>query len=454
MERITLRRPWVVVERDEHGGFPLRALLSPGGGTTSADSAAAAEATPAAAARTIAVRRLVIEDGGARFVDRSIASPYAEDLTRLWAQVSGLATAPADPARVELRGVLGGSGHLTVRGQVGALGAPLSADLTTELRELPMSRMNPYLRNYTAWIARTGRLTTSVKARVDGDDLSVKTQTLLGHLQVVKATPDDTSEKHMGLPLGMIVALLKDKRGNISLSLPVGGRLSDPKFDFHEAMWSALRAVTVKTVAAPVSWIGRLRVGPDSKIADIEVDPLPFPAGVPELSGKAAERVGAVAGFMKTLPDVRMILTPSVSLGDIEALKAEQIRARIQNLVREQKLSERDAAARLYAEHYRREPPEDIEAIVTALREMEPPPGDEAYRLARRRAEGVRDALKKAEIDVDRVQIDKEPDAIDTFDGGRVDFSLTDRLKPHRTLADLLRALVQALAQRLEALKR
>jgi hypothetical protein len=449
-ERVMLRRPWVLVERDEHGAFPVRSLISPAASRTDAQPAAGATGET----RTIAVRRLVIEDGGLRFVDRSIGSPYAEDLTRVWAQIAGLATAPADPARVDVRGVVAGTGRLAVRGRVGALGAPLFVDVATELHELPMSRLNPYLKHYTAWNARGGQLSTTVKARVDGDDLDVRTQTQLGRLQVVRAAPDETVERRLGLPLGMIVALLKDRQGNISVSLPVGGQLGDPRFDFQDALWSALRKITVKSISLPVSWIGRLRVGPDSRIADIEVDPLRFPAGRHELTGEAAQRVGAVAGFMKTLPDVRMILTSSISLGDVEALKAEQVRVRIGDLAREQKLSERDAAVRLYAQHYRREAPDDVEAIVTALREIESPPAEEAYRLAKRRGEAVRDALKKAEVEPERLQIDKEPDALDTFDGGRLEFSLTDRVTQRRTLADLLRALVQALAQRLEALKR
>jgi hypothetical protein len=261
-------------------------------------------------------------------------------------------------------------------------------------------------------------------------------------------------ERRVGLPLGMVVALLKDRRGTIALSLPVGGRLGDPKFELDETLWSALRTLTVRTIALPVSWIGRLRVTPDSRIAEIEVDPVPFAAGAADLTQQAAERVGAVAGFMKTLPDVRMILTPAVSLGDLEALKAEQIRARIRELMRQHQLSQAEAAARLYAEHYRREPPPDLEAVLIALREVEPPPADEAYRLAKRRAEAVREALRKAEIDAERLQVVTDAEALDTFDGGRLEFSLTDRVKPRRTLADLLRALVQALAQRLEALKR
>jgi len=165
--------------------------------------------------------------------------------------------------------------------------------------------------------------------------------------------------------------------------------------------------------------------------------------------------VGRIAAFMKELPDVRMILTPSVSLGDVEALKTAQIRARIKELVAQQKLSERDAAARLYAEHYpKREPPDDVEAIVTALRELEPPPEEAAYRLAKRRVDAVRDALKKADIDSTRLVASKEAEALDSFDAGRVDFALSDRAKQRRTLAEMLRALIQSLTQRLQALQR
>ena len=488
IDTVTLRQPWVVVERDERGGFPLRALLSPA--NTPAAAVANASATPAAdaspkaptpadaarsdsAARTdtapadsarsdapatptrvIAIRRLVVEDGGARFVDHSIAPPYGEDLKHAWVQVNGLASAPAQPARLEVRGVLGTAGRLTMRGQVGALGGPTFLDGTLELHDFAVPRVNPYMQHYTAWTARQGRLTTTLAVRVDGDALQARTKSTVGGLQVLRVAASDQAEKRVGLPLGMVVALLKDRQGNISLSLPVGGRLSDPRFDLHDAIWAAVRTITVKTIAAPVSWIGRLRVGRDSKIEDIEVDPLPFAAGGDELTRETTERVGRVAAFMKQLPAVRMVLTPAVSLGDVEALKTAEITARIRETAQRDKRSEREAAARLYAERYPgREPPEEIDAIVSALREVEPPPAEAAYRLAKRRGDTVRDALKKADIDPMRLQVNTEAEALDTFDAGRVDLAVADRVKPKRTLAEMLRALVQALTQRLQAMK-
>jgi outer membrane protein OmpA-like peptidoglycan-associated protein len=351
--------------------------------------------------------------------------------------------------------VLGTAGRLNLRARVGALGGPTFVDATCELRDFAIPRTNPYMQHFTAWTARQGRLTTTITARVEDDTLQARSQTQLGGLQVMRVAAGDAAEKRVGLPLGMIVALLKDRQGNIKLALPVSGTLSDPRFDLHDAIWGAVRTISVKLIAAPVSWIGRLRYTRDSKIQDIEVDPVPFAVGGDALTREATERVGRIAAFMKELPDVRMILTPAVSLGDVEALKTEEITARIREIATQQKLSERDAAARLYAERYpKHEPPDDVKAIVTALREVEPPPEEALYKLAKRRADAVRDAIKKADVDPTRLQVNKEPDALDTFDAGRVDFALSDTAKQRRTLAEMLRALMQALTQRLQALTR
>ncbi len=450
--RLALRQPWALVERDERGAFPLRRLLaSPGAGGERADAPAAA---PAAAPPAIAVGELVVEDGGARVVDRAISPPYAEDFSRLWLRARGLATASDKPAHLDLRATVGSAGAVLVRGTVGALDGPLALDLAAEVRELAVSRLNPYIRHFAGWSATEGRLSTKITCRIDGGALAATSDTRLGRLRVVRTAPDEAGQQRIGLPLGLVVALLKDSRGDIRLSLPVGGRLNDPKFDFHDAIWSAVRAVAVKTIALPVSWVGRLRFGRDSKIEDVEIDPFVFEPGTATLAAESSPRVGRLADFMKSLPDVRMIATPVVSLGDLEALKAKSLAARLKALAAERRVPEADAARRLFAERFPgHEPPDDVERTLTALREVEEPPAREAAALAKDRADLVRDALKKAGIDGDRIAINKEPGALETYDAGRVEFGVTDRLKPRRTLADLLRALVEALQRRLTALR-
>ncbi|HEY3065933.1 MAG TPA: DUF748 domain-containing protein [Methylomirabilota bacterium] len=489
-DRVTLRQPWVLVERDEKGGFPLLATLreagaksdavatatpGPGSGTEAAlprEAALGAAPVPAESARgtgadgptralgdgngrpalAVAVREFAIQDGGARVIDRTLTPVYTDDLSRLWLRVRGFSTAPADPAHVDLRATLGPAAPVIVRGTVSALGAPLDVDVTAELRDLAVTRLNAYLRHFIGWNASNGRVSARVSGRVRGDELEAETAVQLGRLQVVRGDRDDAAQRHLGLPLGVLVGLLKDRRGNINVSLPVGGRLSDPRFDFKDAMWSAGRAVAVKTIALPVSWIGRLRFSADSKVQDVEIDPVGFEAGTATPTAEGTARLQRVAGFMDSLPDVRMVVTPVVSLGDIEKLKTDAIAARIKTAVTESRVTELEAAQRLFVQQFpRQDPPVSLGALISALREVEPPPAREAAALARQRADAVRDTLKKAGIDPARITPSRDAGALESFDAGQVEFELTDQLKPRRSLLEMLKALLESLQRKLEA---
>jgi hypothetical protein len=456
VERLILRQPWVLVERDEGGGLPLRALLLP-----PARASGAAPASPPAdeesPARDLAIRvgSLAVQDGGARIVDRAVSPAYAEDVSRMWLQARGVATASETPARIDLKATIGPAGMLLVRGTVGALHGSPSVDLTGEVRDLAVTRLNPYLRHFVGWAATSGRLSVKVGSRVSGDRLAASSAIHLGRLQVERAARDDAARERIGLPLGLIVGLLKDGRGDIRLSLPVGGRLDDPRFDYGEAIWGAARTVAVKAMALPVSWIGRLRVGPDARVADVEIDPLTFEVGTATVAAESAPQMERLTAFLRKLSDVRLIATPVVSLGDLEALKARTIDTRVKALSARDKVSEVDAARRLFGERVPgREPPDDAERVLAALREMEPPPADEATALARERGQAVRDALRNAGVDGDRIAITRDAGALETFDAGRVEFGLTDQLRPRRTLADLLRALLEKIQRGLTAAAR
>jgi hypothetical protein len=464
--RVTVRKPWVLVERDEQGGFPLRRLLFPSAAASndatsppSASPASPAPSSPPAASEpaprpTIAVADLEIQDGGARFVDRSVSPPYAEDMSRAWVRIRDLTTENHTPARLELRATMGRGGAVAARGRVAAVEGPLLVEVTTEVRDLAMPRLNPYLRHYAGWKATGGRLSTKVVCRVKGDELHATSETNLAHLTVVRVARDEAGEHRLGLPLGMLVALLKDRHGDIKLSLPIGGRLNDPRFDFHEAIWGAVRTVAVKTIAPPVSWVGRLKTTRDSRIQDVEIDPLGFVVGKAALASDGASRVERLAAFMQTLPAVRLVATPVVSVGDIEALKTAAIESRIQKLAAERKTSEPEAARRLFVEQFPDQaPPVEMDGIVDALRKVEPPPADEAATLAKQRAEAVREALKAAGVDADRIALKREPGALDAFDAGRVEFALTDQPRARNTLVELLRRLVEALERRLATLR-
>jgi hypothetical protein len=396
--RLALEQPWLLIERDDKGALPLRALLSPPRPTT------IAAVSPAATGLAVTVARLSVDGGGLRLVDRAVSPAFAVDFQPATLRMEGLSTASETPASMDLRGRLGPGAELMLRGTVGALGGPLRLDLNGELREFAVPRANPYVLQHAGWKTTEGRLTSRVQARLEGDTLSAKTDIRVSRLQLVRAVPEDGVQARIGLPLSMITALMKDKHGDIKVSFPVGGRLSDPRFDFSEAIWNAVRTVAVRAITLPVSWIGRVHFTPDSRIQRIEVDPVPFEPGASTLTAEAQAQATRLAAFLEELPELRLALTPVVSPQDVAEIKRGILELRVDRVAGERRLSREAAATRLFEQAFAdRRAPDSLDATLGALMEREPAPTSEIPELAARRLEALRTAVAQAGVDPARL---------------------------------------------------
>jgi hypothetical protein len=403
--RLALAQPWMVVERDEKGALPLRTLLNGSRPSTRPAASTAAETTDTGGPPlAITVTQVNVNGGGLRVVDRAVSPAFAVDLQPVTLHGENLTTASDRPARLDLRGRLGPGADIRLRGTVGALGGPLRFDVNGELREFAIPRANPYLLQQAGWKTTEGRLTSNLHARVDGDALSAKTDIRVSRLQLVRAAPDDGAQAHIGVPLNMISALMKDRRGDIKVSFPVGGRLTDPRFDFSEAIWSAIRTAAVRAVTLPVSLIGRVRLTSDSRIERIDVDPVPFEPGTATPTAEGQTQASRLAAFLDQLPEVRMTLTPIVSSQDVGAIKRQAVEATVDRVAREARLSREAAAGRLFEQAFPGQPaPESLNSALGALVERQPAPASAIAELAANRVDAVRATVKAAGIDPRRL---------------------------------------------------
>ena len=404
-ERVTVRRlglqqPWILFERDKAGALALLGLAPTPAAGPSAPAERADRSTPSVA---VTLREIAVDDGGARVVDRSVSPPFAVDLSRLALQGEEISTAPGKTGRVRLTARLGTGSSLEMRGTIGPIGGPLRLDVSGDLRGFWVPRTNPYLAHYVGWEAPEGWLTTSLSCRIDRDALDAKTEIRVSRLQLARGARDE-AQARIGLPLGMLVALMKDSRGDIHVSLPVSGRLSDPRFDFSEAIWSTVRNVAVKAITAPVSWIGRVQVSPDSRIERIQVDPIRFQPGTAKPTPDGQEQLSRLTAFLQQGPELRMALTAMISPRDHAELGRQTLGAAIDRTSQQARITPDAAAARLFQERFPGRPlPDDPDAIRTALAGSEPIPPDVTSGLAAQRVEKVRSLLKQAGIDPARL---------------------------------------------------
>jgi hypothetical protein len=424
VDTLRVEQPTGVIVRAEGGGFPILTMLGVRGRERDdgergdgGDDTGSAERRPA-----IDVDRVVVDEGYARFVDRTTTPPFTEEIRRIAASVTDLDTRDAAPARVEIDAVVGQSGALHLAGQVAPFGEPFVLDVGGTITDFRVPQTNPYLRTFLGWVARRGQLTTEVHYRVEGRQLVASNEIRIENL-AVRPAPGDV-DRRVGVPLGLVVALLKDARGDIEVSLPVTGDLGRPGFGFGDALGRAARQLVRKLVTGPFRAIGRVLQG-DTKdeVVDLEVDPVRFPGGAAALTDEAREHVAEVAEFLRKTPAVRVTLRPVIARGDLEALRREAAVASVQRYQREHRELDFDAAARALAGAEAAAP---IDGILDALAAREPVPADAAQQLAHARVAATREALassgRAAQLGTGAVSIERDDSA-----GGRVELDLAPR---------------------------
>jgi hypothetical protein len=440
IERATVTKLVGLIERDKDGSFPIRALFAPRqrsrqtpASTPAPSSAPPAPAgapteTPPAPALAIDIGEIVIDDGDVRFVDRSTTPFFSQEVSRLAVTLKGFRNEPDARADLTVQAVVGSGGALQLAGQIAPLGRPFYLDVSGELRDIAVTQANPYMRWYSGWIARSGSVSTKLHYRVVGDVLEASNEVRVQKIRVEKAADDSSSaNKRVGLPLGLIVAMITDSRGDITFQVPVTGQLGAPGFSFGDAVWAAVRNVLVNVATAPFRAIGKLFGSGKSEPEEFKVDPVPFAAGSADVTAEAQQQLQRVADFMRASPYVKLAIDPVVSAPDVASLKTQEVVARIQRVQRERQLTDFSAAAMaLYAQAQPNGPaPKTVEDAVAALREREPAPDEAVRRLGARRAEAAKLSLvQTAGIEAARLE-ERAPHvrASDTAPG-RVEFEL------------------------------
>ena len=343
--KVRLKAPAAELDRGPDG-INVQKLFTPNPvGSPSAappQAPAAAPAAPSSAAPTkspgpletmdLHFKEIALEDGYVRFLDRTTTPPFSEDISKLAVTVRDLSNKKSQRANLSMQALIGGDSALDVRGELSAIGAPTYVDMVADLKKLALPTANPYVEGAIGWVIRRGELTTKLEYRIEEDKLDAKNDILVGNLKVSPAKEADEVKKRIGLPLGLIVALIKDGDGNVHVKVPISGTLSDKKFDFSDAIWTAVRNVLVNVLKAPFRAIGGLFTSGDDKIEEIKVDPLVFAAGSSVLGPELEQQAVRVADFMRRSPYVSLTLSSVTSPADVDTLKERAVAARLREV--------------------------------------------------------------------------------------------------------------------------
>jgi len=411
--RIRLKQPVGEVDRAADGTINVQRLFTPvakpGAAASPTPPPAKAREKPAAGGEPakspgpletmeLYFKEIVIEDGYTRFLDHTTQPPFSEDISKINLVVKDLSNKPSQRASLAMQALVGGDAAMDIRGEMAAIGAPTYVDMVGELRKFALPAANPYMDSLLAWIIRRGDLTAKLEYKIEQDKLDAKNDILVGNLKVSPSRASDEVKKRIGLPLGLIVALIKDGDGNIHVNVPISGTLTDKQFDFSDAIWTAVRNVIINILKAPFRAIGGLFTSGD-KIDELKVDPVTFAAGSAVLSPEMERQTVRVGDFLRRAPYVGLTLASVTTPADEEALKERAVAARLETFQKEQGIADQATALRRYYQVTVKGAllPNTVEEQLLLLRKREPTPTAALAELKRRRLEVTRDRLAKVE---------------------------------------------------------
>jgi len=118
------------------------------------------------------------------------------------------------------------------------------------------------------------------------------------------------------LPLKLAIALLKDRKGEIKLDIPVTGTLDDPKFSIGRIILQIIINLITKAVTSPFSLLGAIFGGGE------ELNYLEFDYGSNTVSEANAKKIDTLIKVLHERPSLKMDMEGYVDVEkDREGLK-------------------------------------------------------------------------------------------------------------------------------------
>ncbi len=420
ISRVMVQKPSLEIVRDEEGTLPVLAHFQ-------TKSPQKLPSTGNQSGMTPIIGEIHVQDGRVRFIDRTIQPEYRKELTQIVVDIQQPASGTSQMGHVNLTASTLDEESITMEGDIRMFGGDFYLDVDGEVKKFSIPSFNPYAEKFLGWGTQSGQLTTDIHVHIEDQHLRSKSKIGISDLRVVRAGSDDPVNNTLGLPLGLVVDLIKNINGDIKLKIEVEGPLNKPEFSIRNAILKSLRNAIVNIVTAPFRLIGRLVKG-NSKIQKIDIHPILFKSGTNTMAEGMEERVKHLQTFLKKTPYIELKVQPKISAGDLHMLRIMAVTSRIATLEAKQSLPKgREAAQTLYQEKFPEKTiPDEEVALLEELVAIEPNPGEEAAALASKRASMVIHGLTSSQdISPDRLHISAFKESSREEDLGRLEFSIT-----------------------------
>ncbi len=271
----------------------------------------------------ISIGTITVQEGTLAFSDNHMPKQFATTFFNLGGRVSGLTSENTKFADVDLRGNLENHSPLQITGKINPLRDDLFVDLKVSFRDIDLTPTTPYTGTFLGYTVEKGKLTLELNYHIEKKELRSDNKIFVDQFTFGNKVESD---KATSLPVKLGLALLKDRKGEIHLDVPITGRTDDPQFSVWKLVFQVLKNLLVKAATSPFSLLSSMFGG------GADLSTINFENGTSTLPQAEEVKLVALAKALTERPALKMEIKGYVDREkDAEGYRVEMLNRKIRN---------------------------------------------------------------------------------------------------------------------------
>lgn len=280
--------------------------------------------TPAPAEKPIPVHigKVILQQGNIYFKDQFIKPNYQANLIGLSGQIGPLQSGKL--GKIEIRGAVDKIAPLDIRGTIDPFSTELLLDVFAKVQDIDLPPFSPYSGKYIGYAIEKGKLSVDVHYQIEKGTLTAENKVFLDQFTLGEKME---SEDAPSIPLELAITLLKNRRGEIDIRLPVQGSINDPQFNIGGIIFDTFLNLISKAITAPFALLGSAFSGGE------ELSEIDFVPGFENIEPTAEARLKILSQLLTDRPALRLeIIGHADSASDAEGLKSAILQRKVKAL--------------------------------------------------------------------------------------------------------------------------
>jgi len=269
----------------------------------------------------IIIKEVSFKNGHVNFTDKLIKPSYSTDVLNMKGKISELSSEGTHLADVQFRGEFDKTVPIEIKGKIDPFAEDLYADIQITLDNKDLSTLTPYSSKYLGHVIDKGKLFLNLNYKIDKKKLNTENKIFIDQLTLGNEVDSPDAIK---LPIKLGIALLRNRKGEIDLDVPVTGEIDDPEFSVGYFIIKIIRNSIEKAVTAPFAFIGSTFGGGE------ELGYVEFGYGSSTITEKNAEKLDILVTALYDRPLLKLDIEGHVDINkDTEILRQSVLEKKV-----------------------------------------------------------------------------------------------------------------------------